>query len=70
MEEDILDVIRKIQEARSPKYFLWQIIKDIEWFNSKYKSNILVGKKNKVVYFNYNLKNHILYYNYVKSIKF
>ena len=66
MEEDISDIIRKIQEARSPKYFLWQIIKDTEWVTAKYNSNILVGKKNDVVYFNYDKKKYVLYYNFNK----
>jgi hypothetical protein len=64
MEEDILDIIRKIQEARSPKYFLWQIIKDTEWFDYKYDSDFLIGEKGDIVYFKYNKKKYFLYYNY------
>ena len=64
MEEDILDIIRKIQEAKSPKYFLWQIIKDTEWVATNYNSDILIGEKGDIVYFNYNKKKNILYYNY------
>ena len=66
MEEDILDIIYKIQEARNPKYFLWQIIKDMEWVDSKHNSNFLIGKKNDLVYFNYNKINHELWYSYNK----
>jgi hypothetical protein len=42
--DDTFDIIKKIQEARSPKYFLWQIIKDIEWVDSKYISKYLYKK--------------------------
>jgi hypothetical protein len=66
MEENIDILIQKIQEARNPKYFLWQIVKDVEFFVSKYNSNILFGKKDDEIYFNYDIKNHTLYYSYEK----
>ena len=66
MEENDLDIIYKIQEARSPKYFLWQIIKDLEWFASKKYSDNLLGKKDNIIYFNYDKENHVLYYSYYK----
>ena len=66
MEEDTLDIIQKIQEARSPKYFLWNIIKDTEWYVSENDSDYLIGKKNNIVYFNYDLKKYILYYSFSK----
>jgi hypothetical protein len=64
VKDDILDIVQKIQEARNPKYFLWNIIKDVEWFASEKYTNYLIGKKNDFVYFNYNLKNHTLFYDY------
>jgi hypothetical protein len=66
MEEDVSDIIQKIQEARSPKYFFWSIIKDINWYKSEYDKNILIGKKYDIVYFNYDLKNYVLYYDFRK----
>jgi basic membrane lipoprotein Med (substrate-binding protein (PBP1-ABC) superfamily) len=66
MEENIDILIQKIQEARNPKYFLWNIIKNVEFFVAKYNSNILIGKKDGVIYFNYDEKNHVLYYSYDK----
>jgi hypothetical protein len=69
MEEDTLDLIEKIQEARNPKYFLWQVVKDTEFFKAKYNYNILIGEKNNIIYFNYDLKNHTLYYSYQNIYK-
>ena len=69
MEDDILDIVYKIQEARNPKYFLWQIIKDIEWLASEKYTDFLIGKKDDIVYFNYNLKSHALLYTYGKIYK-
>ena len=66
MEENILDIIQKIQEVRNPKYFLWNIIKNVKFFTSKIYNGWLVGKKDDEVYFNYDIKNHILYYSYYK----
>jgi hypothetical protein len=66
MEEDILDIVYKIQEARSSKLFLWKIIKDTEFFVDKEFPNWLIGKKDDVIYFNYNEKNHTLCYSYEK----
>jgi hypothetical protein len=69
MEEETLDIIQKIQEARSPKYFLWQILKETEWFASEKYDRILVGKYNDNIYFNYNIKKYILYYDFHKIYK-
>ena len=66
MEEETLDIIQKIQEARNPKYFLWQIIKNMEWFASEKIDRWSIGKKDGIVYFDYDTKNHILYYDYFK----
>jgi signal peptidase I len=64
MEEETLDIIKKIQEARSPKYFLWNIIKDLEWFASERYTDYLIGKKGDIIYLNYDKENHILYYDF------
>lgn len=69
MEEDVLDIIYKIQEARNPKYFLWNIIKNMRWLKYKYNTIFLIGKKGKVVYFNYNKEKRALFYSYDKIYK-
>jgi hypothetical protein len=66
MEEDSLDIIKKIQESRSPKYFLYNIIKDLEWFTSKNYEGWLIGKKDDIIYFNYNKENHTIQYSYIE----
>lgn len=64
MEEDILDVIQKIQEARSPKYFLWNIIKNVKWVEYETIPNVVHGELNDLVYFYYDVEKKILHYNY------
>jgi hypothetical protein len=66
MEENIDILIQKIQEVRNPKYFLWQIVREIEWFSSEEYKIWLVGKKDEYIYFNYDTKNHTLYYDFYK----
>jgi hypothetical protein len=69
MEDEVLDIIQKIQEARNPKYFFWNIIKDLEWFTSDKYTNFLIGKKDDIIYLNYDKENHILYYDFYKIYK-
>jgi hypothetical protein len=66
VNDDVLEIIRKIQEARNPKYFIWNIIKDVDWFVSETYTDYLIGKKDDIIYFNYNLKKYVLYYSYDK----
>jgi hypothetical protein len=61
---EIIDIIEKIQKHRNPKYFLWQIIKDVEWFTSEKYKSWMIGKKDNNIYFNYNKITHSLYYSY------
>jgi hypothetical protein len=66
MEENIDILIQKIREARNPKYFLWNLIKDLEWITSKdiVYNYFLIGNKNNINYFSYDSLNYVLYYNY------
>ena len=64
MEEETLDIIQKIREARSPKYFLWNIIKETKWFASENHTDYLIAKKDDTIYFSYDEKTHTLYYGY------
>jgi hypothetical protein len=62
MEEDILDIIYKIQEARSPRTFIWNIIKKLKISESKYDKNISIFKIDDKVYFNYVKEENYLMY--------
>jgi viroplasmin and RNaseH domain-containing protein len=67
--DDFDILIQKIQEARNPKYFLWQIIKDIEWVDSDKYVEWITGKKNGFVYFEYDKRRCSLHYSYTKIYK-
>jgi hypothetical protein len=66
MEEDFDIMIEKIQDARSPKFFLWNLIKNLKWYASEGIADWLVGKKDGDIYFDYDIKNHTLYYSFDK----
>jgi hypothetical protein len=61
--DDDFDIIQKIQEKRSPKHFLWQIIKNIKWVDSINTPNVIHGELNGLIYFTYEIERHIISYN-------
>jgi hypothetical protein len=63
---NISDIIEKIQKHRNPKYFLLNIIKNIEWVTPENFNGWLIGKKDDISYFNYDTVNYNLYYDYDK----
>lgn len=62
MEEDVLDIIQKIQEARSPKYFIWTLIKNMKAYVEQFPTNISFVKDDSLI-LSYSLGEKDIYVN-------